>query len=58
MEQKTYKVTIDFKRGPSFSQTVSSYGASGAKAAALTFARGCGYNEAVRKSVAAEEVAA
>ncbi len=55
---KTYNVTIDFKRGPSFGGIVEAPDEDAALARTLEFARRCDYTEAVKRSTITEEVTA
>jgi hypothetical protein len=48
----TYKVTIDFKRGPSFSLDVTTPRKEDAIEQATAYARGCGFDAPVKKAVA------
>lgn len=51
---QTYNVTIDFKKGSSFSMPVEAWTERMAISIALTVARGCGFDAPVKKSLAVE----
>lgn len=48
----TYKVTIDYKRGPAFSTTAKASNEKEAIALAKAFARGCGFDAPVKSAKA------
>ena len=56
IDMLSYQVTIEFKRGPSFSMQVEAFNDRMAINIALPVARACGFNEAVKKSRAVEIV--
>lgn len=47
-----WKVTLDFKRGPSFSTDAQAATKEAAITLAKAFAKGCGYEQQVKKAVA------
>jgi hypothetical protein len=48
----TYKVTIDFTRGPAFSTTAQADDEAKAIALAKAFARGCGFDAPIKSTKA------
>lgn len=54
MTMQLYRVTIDFKKGPAFSTEVHAASEASAASTALTLARGCGFDAAVKKTKVVE----
>lgn len=51
----TYRVTIDFKRGPAFSTIATAADEQAAIALAKAFARGCGFDAPIKSTKAVPE---